>query len=256
MDEEAKTSFRRKLLALVEKAKIDLTAFETTSIEVATILPTAEDEKDIILTRDIMNGLIRDKVRETLLTIEEALKAANLSKRSIDAVILVGGSSRLAVVTELVENYFGRTKITDAITKDECVAQGACLALAKNYDPDEIIAYSLGQYVNGDEVQCVIPINSRLPARDSVLTYTSRDYMTEAQTAVYQAKQDTKGATIAAREGVKLVPFSFTGFQRRPAGQVEFRTIFEYDKQGLLYVTVLEVSDNDKVLLNRKRIEW
>lgn len=59
------------------------------------------------------------------------------------------------LVNEIVENFFGRVKISDSITKDECVATGACLALVKNYDPDEIIAYSLGQYVNGNEIQCV-----------------------------------------------------------------------------------------------------
>lgn len=68
------------------------------------------------------------------------------------------------LVNEIVENFFGRVKISDSITKDECVATGACLALVKNYDPDEIIAYSLGQYVNGNEIQCVIPVNSKLPA--------------------------------------------------------------------------------------------
>ena len=257
MDEVAKSSFRRKLLVSVEKAKIDLSAFNETTIEVAAILPNAgDDEQDFVLTRSVMNELIRDKVSETLPTIEEALRAAKMSKHDIDAVILVGGSSRLHIVSELVENYFGRAKITDSITKDECVAQGACLALVKNYDPDEIIAYSLGQYVNGDEIQCVIPMNSRLPTRESAITYTACDYMTEAQTAVYQGKQEIKNAITNETNGIRLAPFSFTGFQRRPAGQVEFKTIFEYDKQGLLYVTVLEVSNNNRKLLDRKRIEW
>ena len=257
MDEVAKSSFRRKLLALVEKAKIDLSALVSTSIEVAAILPNSGgDEQDFILTRSVMDDLIRDKVSETLPTIEEALRAAKMSKHDIDAVILVGGSSRLHVVNELVENYFGKAKITNSITKDECVAQGACLALVKNYDPDEIIAYSLGQYVNGDEIQCVIPMNSRLPAHESAITYTACDYMTEAQTAVYQGKQEIKNATTKETNGIRLAPFSFTGFQKRLAGQVEFKTIFEYDKQGLLYVTVLEVWNNNKKLLDRKRIEW
>ena len=259
MDEGAKASFRRKLLALVERAKIDLSTFESSSIEIASILPSTRgdiDDQEIVLTRTKMNDLIRDKVSETLPTIKEALDAARLTKHDIDAVILVGGSSRLAIVNEIVENFFGRVKISDSITKDECVATGACLALVKNYDPDEIIAYSLGQYVNGNEIQCVIPVNSKLPARESETTYTSCDNMTEAQTAVYQGKQMNKGDTTLATNGSKLAPFSFTGFQRRPAGQVEFKTIFEYDKQGLLYVTVLESTRNDRVLLNRKRIEW
>ena len=255
MDEVAKNTFRQKLLGLVEKAKIDMSAFESTPIEVAAILPN-DDEPDFVLTRGIMNDLIRDKVSETLPTIEEALKAAKMTKYDIDVVILVGGSSRLQVVSEIVENFFGRAKITDSITKDECVAQGACLALVKNYDPEEIIAYSLGQYVNGNEIQCIIPMNSKLPARESAITYTSCDYMVEAQTAVYQGKQERRHATTAETNGIKLAPFSFRGFQKRLAGQVEFKTIFEYDKQGLLYVTVLEVSNNDKILLNRKRIEW
>ena len=256
MDEVAKSSFRRKLLALVEKAKIDLSAFDSTTIEVAAILPNSGgDEQDFVLTRSIMDDLIRDKVSETLPTIEEALRAAKMSKHDIDAVILVGGSSRLHVVNELVENYFGKAKITDA-TKDECVAYGACLALMKNYDPDEIIAYSLDILVNGDEIQCAIPMNSKLPAFGSALIYTSRDYIDKEEVVIYQSRQRRKGERTAETNGVELTTILVTGFLLRPAGEVTLKTMLECYNSGILHVTVLEVSNNYKVLLDRKRIEW
>ena len=256
MDEVAKSSFRRKLLALVEKAKSDLSAFDSTTIDVAAILPNSGgDEQDFVLTRSIMDDLIRDKVSETLPTIEEALRAAKMNKHDIDAVILVGGSSRLHVVNELVENYFGKAKITDA-TKDECVAYGACLALMKNYDPDEIIAYSLDILVNGDEIQCAIPMNSKLPAFGSALIYTSRDYIDKLEVVIYQSRQRRKGERTAETNGVELTTILVTGFLLRPAGEVTLKTMLECYNSGILHVTVLEVSNNYKVLLDRKRIEW
>ena len=168
MDEGAKASFKRKLLALVERAKINVSTFESSSIELTSILPIVEEYQELVLTCNHMIDLIRDKVSEILQTVKEALEAAKLSRYDIDAVLLTGESLRMDIYNEVIGNYFHGVKINDVRRSDSTMnndygACGACLALEQNYDPDDITAYSLDYRVDAvSYTHLTLPTNSRV----------------------------------------------------------------------------------------------
>ena len=99
-------------------------------------------------------------------------------------------------------------------------------------------------------------MNTKLPAVGSCIIYTSRDYVDEEKIAVYQSRQRRKGERTSEMNGVKLATISVTGFHLRPAGEITLKMMWECDYWGDLYATVLDVTDNYRVLINRQRIEW
>ena len=152
-------------------------------------------------------------------------------------------------------DFFGERKFTQAINCDECVAKGACLSLVNHYDVGEIIAYSLGQLLIGDKIQCIIPANSKLPTKESVFNYTTADNQDSVTTAIYQGKQENNGDEVDARKCVQLMPFTYRGFRRLPAGEVEFKTTFSIEKSGIVYVTVMETATG-RILIRNEKMEW
>ena len=260
LPDEEKIKYRRRLLGIAEEAKIALSATDETEISVSNIINVAADEGedencDIKLTLDEMNRLIDSDIDRTMDTVKSALSKAHLTKHDIDHVVLVGGSSRLKLVQKKIMDFFGERKFTQAINCDECVAKGACLSLVNHYDVGEIIAYSLGQLLIGDKIQCIIPANSKLPTKESVFNYTTADNQDSVTTAIYQGKQENNGDEVDARKCVQLMPFTYRGFRRLPAGEVEFKTTFSIEKSGIVYVTVMETATG-RILIRNEKMEW
>ena len=94
---------------------------------------------DFELDLQTMNKLLESEIDRTLDTVRSALSKAHLTKRDIDHVVLVGGSSRLLLVQEKITSFFGKSKMTQATNCDECVAKGACLSLVNHYRNNEIL---------------------------------------------------------------------------------------------------------------------
>ena len=261
LPDAVKVKYRRRLLGIAEEAKIALSATDETDISVSNIINVAaaeeaEDENgEIKLTLDEMNGLLDSDINRTMDTVKSALSKAHLTKHDIDHVVLVGGSSRLKLVQKKIRDFFGDRKFTQAINCDECVAKGACLSLVNHYDVGEIIAYSLGQLLIGDKIQCIIPANTKLPAKESVFNYTTSDNQDSVTTALYQGKQESTGDEADARKCVQLMPFTYRGFRRLPGGEVEFKTTFSIEKSGIVYVTVMETATG-RTLLRNEKMEW
>ena len=259
LPEPVKIKYRRRLLQIAEEAKIALSVTAKTEIAVSNIvnLSTDGDEGgyDFELDRQTMNKLLESEIDRTLDTVRSALSKAHLTKRDIDHVVLVGGSSRLLLVQEKITSFFGKSKMTQATNCDECVAKGACLSLVNRYQVDEIIAYSLGQLLIGNRIQCIIPVNSKLPTKESVFNYTTADNQDSVTTAVFQGKQERNGDEVDASQATQLMPFTYRGFRRLPAGEVEFKTTFEIQQSGIVYVTVVETATG-RVLLRSEKMEW
>lgn len=257
--DNVKIKYRRRLLAVAEEAKIALSTVDATDIAVSNIIRVsgeeADDESDFRMTLEDMNKLLNSDINRTIDTVKRALSKAHLTKNDIDHVVLVGGSSRLRLVQTKIREFFGEGKITEATNCDECVAKGACLSLVNHYDVGEIIAYSLGQLLIGDKIQCIIPANTKLPAKDSVFNYTTSDNQDSVTTAIYQGKQEKTGDETDARRCVQLMPFTYRGFRRLPAGEVEFKTTFSIEKSGIVYVTVMETATG-RTLLSNEKMEW
>ena len=134
LSDEMKTQTRSGLLSLCEQAKEQLFDMDEYEIEPQIYM---DEGYSVTITRDILNDLIDEELDKTMKIVERALNKAGLSKRDISRVVLVGGSTRLLLVQKKLADYFGKEKTTQSVNPDECVAQGACMALVNNVLPKE-----------------------------------------------------------------------------------------------------------------------
>ena len=253
----------RKLLQIAESVKIDLSTTSTASANLNSFIglnggSDDDDNKDdeIEVTLEELNDAIRPKILETMKTIDEALSKANLSKSDISKVIRVGGSSRLSIVEEELNKYFNGVRIATGVDVDSCVAEGACRYLYdERFKIHEITAYSLGHLLNDNMVHCVIPANSKIPIELTVTNYTVRDNQPSVTTALYQGHATSTNELTPMNECIKLTDFSFTGFEKGPAGSVGFEITYHIKKSGIVFVTAVEKKTN-KPLLSRVAMKY
>ena len=172
----------------------------TINIPFITIINNKPVSIGMELTREKFNNLTKDLVKNTTEKIDEALKAAKLKEKDIDTVLLVGGSSRIVAVRELVESKFSG-KIISGINPDEAVAMGAAIqgAIKNNQITSEenliitdkcsynlgtsIIKIGDGKIING-VFDCIIPIDSSIPCSRKKTYYTAVDNQDEVRIEV------------------------------------------------------------------------
>lgn len=258
-DREVYNRCYRKLLAQAEAAKIDLTLSLSTQVSLQNISGFQDqggDEIELTILRSELDDLIAPLIDKTIQVTKETLTKSGVKESQILKVIRVGGSSRIPLVETKLAACFTKDKVASSVDIDKCVAQGACMSLTRSdISMKEIIAYSLGQLVEGNKIQCVIPEGTILPAEDSVFNYTTRNDQQKVNTALFQGHAAKKGDEEDVDTCVKLQDYMYTGFQKGYAGSVEFKTTFYIEKSGIVYVTVKETSTG-KILLNRKQLEW
>ena len=216
-----------------------------------------EEENEFIfpLTTCVMNTILKDKIDKTLEMINSLLTKRNLTKSDIDAVILVGGSTRLHIVQEELSKMFGSSKLKFSVNPDECVAKGACLSLIHKENITEVTSKSLGMGVTGNRVYCIIPTQTPLPAKQTIRAATSADYLSRSSSCVIQCYQEKVEELMPIDNScVILHPFRYYGFESKPKGQVTFLTTFTIDRCGMLSVRVVEEKTN-KVLIDDMQVE-
>jgi molecular chaperone HscA len=224
----------QKFRLLAEKAKKTLSSeetFEGTLQDGAIMCP---------IDRSTFESLIRPIVEETLASCRQALEDAQLTPKQIDAVILVGGSTRVPLVQQTVSSLFGKEANT-TINPDEVVALGAAIqadVLAGNRKDIlllDVTPLTLGIETMGGLMDPIIPRNSKIPTKAGRQYTTSIDGQVNMKISVYQGERDL------VKENRKLAEFDLKGIPAMPAGFPKVDVNFILDADGILQVEAIEL---------------
>jgi len=194
----------------------------------------------ISLSRSEFENLISPLVSRTLTSCKNALADAQLSIGDIDEVIMVGGSTRVPLVKESVENFF-QMKLHDSLNPDEVVALGAAVQadiLAgnnKDFLLLDITPLSLGIETMGGLMDVLIPRNSKIPAKAGRQYTTQKDGQGSMRISVYQGERDL------VKDNRKLAEFNLSGIPGMPAGLPKVEVSFLVNADGILVVTAKEL---------------
>jgi molecular chaperone HscA len=196
--------------------------------------------KQVRVTKEEFNTLIRPLVERTLDSCRQALADAKLHASDIDAVVLVGGSTRVPLVKDSVKNLFGREPF-DSLNPDEVVALGAAvqadILAGKNTDMLllDVTPLSLGIETMGGLMDVLIPRNAKIPSKAGRQYTTQKDGQTAMAISVYQGERDL------VSDNRKLASFNLSGIPAMPAGLPKVEITFLIDADGILKVSATEL---------------
>jgi len=197
------------------------------------------------LDRITFEKLILPKVQQTITACQNALKDAGLTTAQIDEVVMVGGSTRTALVKKMVAEFFGR-QVHDEVNPDEVVALGAAIQadiLAGNRSDIlllDVTPLSLGIETMGGLMDVIIPRNSKIPTKAGRQYTTSIDGQVNMKIAVYQGERDL------IKENRKLAEFDLKGIPSMPAGFPKVDINFLLNADGILKIQAIELRSGVK----------
>jgi molecular chaperone DnaK len=206
---------------------------------------------DLEISRPLFKELTFDLVQRTFVVVDEALRASRLNVNDLDGVILVGGSTKMPQVREMVERYFFK-KPDISINPDVVVGVGAAIHAhslksqkAKSLLLD-VTSQSLGIGLAGDAFEILIPRNSQIPMEESRIFTTSVDNQTEVRVRVYQGEKKK------ASENELLGELILSGIPPKPRGVPKIEVKFEIDVDGIVHVTAVDMATGKKASAHLK----
>ena len=228
----------QRLTEAAEKAKIELSSVTQAEINLPFITATQEGPKhlDMTLTRGKFEELCSDLIDRCRVPVENAMRDAKLDKNAIDEVVLVGGSTRIPAVQEIVKRTLGKDP-NQTVNPDEVVAVGAAIqagVLAGDVTGIlllDVSPLSLGVETLGGVMTRIIPRNTTIPTKKSEVFSTAVDGQSNVEIHVLQGEREM------SNDNKSLGTFRLDGIPPAPRGVPQIEVIFDIDANGILNVT-------------------